>query len=169
MNRRSNTGSALPFLAFVLALVGIGLGAASLYLTLQNESGLLPGDGMEAYDFSTPEKSLESYMQIEVSRDLRAQLELELAASKEEREEMEDAIDTLDIKDIEEFEDYELVFHRYKKDGKRTYKVIAFKEIDGEYYKKYFSRFDLKKGDEDDVKLYEKIKDWEDKTEKGDD
>ena len=119
---KAASGRGLAVLAAVLALLALFLaaGALALGLVVMRRSPF-PGKGLAAYDFSTPEAAIRSAMQMQVSGDMRAQLELSEARRELDREKGEKAIASLHFERSFEHDGKVLVLYRFDEEDKTRY------------------------------------------------
>lgn len=140
--------------ALILSIFATVLAAAAL-LRGGADPILGQGDGVDAYDFSTPEAAWRSAMEIDEREDLRAMIELGRLVRREQRE-------TSKLEDSAEFEERHILFVMHEEDGKPKYRTIGMKKLLGTdmWVQDYVSHYDVRKKDK---ALADRMEAWQEK------
>jgi hypothetical protein len=152
--RRAGAGWLFTWGALLLAAAGFLLGATALGLVLFRDP---LGSGMKRYDFSTPKAALNSQLQIQQNKDIRALMELsDLTDGPRLKEKME----TLQVTREADWKNIKVLFVSYNEKGKTKHDVEGFeKNADcGLWVRKYVSSYEVAKGDK---QLAKDMEEWE--------
>ncbi|MGE0192459.1 MAG: hypothetical protein AB7T63_10505 [Planctomycetota bacterium] len=145
---------ALPLIVSVTALVV----AILAYNRSPSAMTSLPGKGLDAYDLSEPRAAWKAQFAMQEAVDFRAMSELGLLASKERRE-------TAEVIDTAPYGEEVILFLRHKESGKTKQTTRGMKKLPGHdvWMEDYVSSYEVRAFDED---LSQRMKDWEDGSEK---
>lgn len=116
------------------------------------------GPGISAYDFTTPEKAIDSDLAISINLDMRAARDIDRLMNLKKWEEKRN---TLKIHRDANYQGKKILFISFKENGITKYDIEAV-EKDAEtglWFPEYFSTYDM-----DDDELEQAIKSWKNKT-----
>ena len=88
----------------LLSSIAIVISMAAIVLVLVRPSAL-PGKGLSSYDFSTPQRAIQSKFETEANGDLRAVIELDMAREKADGEKIRKRLASLKLEKTIEFEE----------------------------------------------------------------
>ncbi|MFW6106633.1 MAG: hypothetical protein ACOC8H_00580 [bacterium] len=123
---------------------------------------MLPGKGLDSYDFTTPKGAIRARMAIEANADLRAQLELQKAKAEASQDALKKALDTLKTERVIEHDGKAVVLYSYVDRGIDRYEATWLeKGTDGRYRKAYVSTYGWNEMGGDKARIKQYIHEWE--------
>lgn len=143
----------MRFAPIILSIVAICIASFSVFQPSSNPLG----NGLSAYNLTTPEAACKSILSMTANNDIRALIELERLSKSQAYDEQ---LDTLSIHKEVNSRGRKLLFVSFKNNGVPKYEVRGF-EKDAEtgfWTPAYVSSYSIK---EYDKRLSEQIKSWE--------
>jgi predicted Zn finger-like uncharacterized protein len=146
----------LPLAGLALVLSGVALG-----ITLFRPHPL--GAGLSKYDFSTPKAALRSQTEVQLNKDIRAELELMEIV---EGPKLKERLDTLEIVKEAQWGSKTILFISFKEDGEKKHQIASFEKHakSGLWRRTYVGSYDTKLQQEN-PQLAEQMRSWETKGE----
>jgi hypothetical protein len=151
-------GSLSIFLSLLALLTALGVLGWQLYAKFvpgQEPPNPL-GQGLKAYNFSTPKDAYLSQLQIEQKRDILARLELDEARHGPE---LKEQLDTTQIRKEENWKGVTLLFIEYKRKGVSKYFIQGYEKgsRSGLWLPRYVSAYEVRKDNPD---LANRMESW---------
>lgn len=144
----------------VLPVLALGISIAALANSLLR-SNSIPGRGLSAYDFSTPQQAAKSQMEIEASGDVLADLELHVSKAKAEKDRIQSRISSLAFEKTVEHDGKVLLLYKYQDGGLERRKAEWFEKKGDRFYQAYVATYSWTRLGGDKAKIAKMISDWE--------
>lgn len=150
----------LSWLPVALAGLAVLLSSAALVVALTRPG--LPGRGVDAYSFDTPEKSLRSNMMAEAEGDIRAKVEFQRRAAGATAEAKRKEADSLQVARTVEHEGKVAAFASHMERGLKKQYVRWLERLpNGDYHPAYMSTFGWEEQPGDKGRIGKMILRWE--------
>jgi hypothetical protein len=143
----------------IVSVVALLAAGAALFLTLI-QKGHVPGKGMKAYDFGTPQGAIRSRLEMEKDGEILGFLEYQASRAKAESDKSSTKLDTLKFEKTMEADGKVVVLYKYKEDGKDRRRAEWFDKKGGLYYPTYVPTYNWIRESGEKANIAKAIADW---------